>query len=250
MEFGLIGYPLSHSFSQRYFSEKFVKEGLSHSYHNFPLETIDLVSRLIDDNPDLAGFNVTIPYKRQIIPYLSTVEDVALEIGAVNTVCVVRSKNSVSLHGYNSDVYGFCRSLTESYEACRLPRPQKALILGTGGASKAVEWVLKQLLVVPNFVSRHAGEGVYKTYGELTAADIDSHLLIINTTPLGMYPKTDACPDIDYHRLSKNHLLFDLVYNPPMTLFLQKGKENGAFVANGEQMLYYQAEKAWEIWNR
>jgi shikimate dehydrogenase len=249
MKFGLIGYPLSHSFSQRYFSEKFSREGLPHSYHNFPIENIGLVGQLSDNHPDLAGFNVTIPYKQQIIPYLSTVEEVALAVGAVNTVRVVRADAGISLYGYNSDVYGFRRSLEEAYQACHTPYPEKALVLGTGGASKAVIWVLRQLHIEPHLVSRNPAAGIYKTYSELPHSDIDEHLLIVNTTPLGMYPDTNACPDIPYSRLTSRHVLFDLIYNPAMTLFLQKGSEQGAFTVNGEKMLWYQAEKSWEIWN-
>ncbi|MDR3094456.1 MAG: shikimate dehydrogenase [Bacteroidales bacterium] len=249
MKFGLIGYPLSHSFSQRYFSEKFSREGLPHSYHNFPVENIGLVKQLAENHPDLAGFNVTIPYKQQMIPFLSTVDEVALAVGAVNTVRVTRTDAGISLHGYNSDVYGFRRSLEESYRACRQPFPEKALVLGTGGASKAVIWVLRQLGIEPHFISRNPAANIYKTYSELNPSDIDKHLLIVNTTPLGMYPNTDACADIPYSRLTSRHVLFDLIYNPATTLFLQKGSEQGAFAFNGENMLWYQAEKAWEIWN-
>ncbi|MDR1666092.1 MAG: shikimate dehydrogenase [Bacteroidales bacterium] len=248
MKYGLIGYPLSHSFSQRYFSEKFAKEGLPHSYLNFPIDNIGKLQELLRENADLDGFNVTIPYKEQIIPFLDEIEDHSLEIGAVNTVRIFSGSGKLSLCGYNTDVFGFRRSLEECY-AAEQEYPEKALILGTGGASKAVAWVLRKMNIEPHFVSRHASTDVYKTYATLDAEDIRRHLLIVNTTPLGMYPRGDTFPDIPYRHLTGHHLLFDLVYNPPLTPFLQMGKKQGCATCNGEKMLRLQAEKAWEIWN-
>lgn len=248
MKYGLIGYPLSHSFSQGYFSEKFTQEGLSHSYLNFPIENIGKLQDLLRENADLAGFNVTIPYKEQIIPYLDKIENDSLEIGAVNTVRIFPGNGKPFLCGYNTDVFGFRRSLEDCY-ANQQEYPEKALVLGTGGAAKAVAWVLRKMNIEPRLISRHPSKNVYKTYADLNGEDIRRHLLIVNTTPLGMYPRTDAFADIPYRHLTKHHLLFDLVYNPAFTMFLQLGKKQGCNTCNGEKMLRLQADRAWEIWN-
>ncbi|MDR1864244.1 MAG: shikimate dehydrogenase [Bacteroidales bacterium] len=247
--YGLIGYPLSHSFSQRYFTEKFAGEGLCrHTYCNFPVENISRLEEVLQQHPDLAGFNVTIPYKEQIIPYLDELDEIASKIGAVNTVRILRQAGGVRLQGFNTDAYGFKTSLEEWYASRESGFPKYAFILGTGGASKAVEFVLRQLSVTPHFVSRKVAEGVYKTYGELNHRDFATHLLVVNTSPLGMYPHADTCPDIPYDCLNERHFLYDLVYNPEETLFMRRGKERGAAVHNGERMLRLQADKAWEIW--
>jgi shikimate dehydrogenase len=249
MKYGLIGFPLGHSFSQRYFTEKFADEGLPHTYEAFPLASIGELPTLLRREPDLAGFNVTIPYKEQVIPLLDAVDDEAKAVGAVNTVCVARGTDGTAhLTGYNTDVYGFREALREALQDNGLPLPPQALVLGTGGAAKGVVWVLERLGVMARLVSRREGADVFKTYATLTTADVAAHRLIVNATPIGMYPRTDACPAIPYEGVGIGHLLFDLVYNPPLTRFLEEGKNQGACVRNGERMLYEQADKAWEIW--
>jgi shikimate dehydrogenase len=246
--YGLIGYPLSHSFSERYFAEKFANEGCADClYRNFPISDIGELRHLTEQQPDLCGFNVTIPYKQQIIPFLDEMDSVAAETGAVNTVQVIRNENGICLKGYNTDVYGFSRSLEEWLQAYKA-KPQKALVPGTGGASKAVVYALSRLDMEVHPVSRRVGEGVFKTYDQLTADDIAAHALIVNTTPLGMFPDTEQCPAIPYQYLTENHFLYDLVYNPEETLFMRRGRQMGASVHNGLQMLHLQADKAWEIW--
>jgi shikimate dehydrogenase len=248
-EYGLIGYPLSHSFSCRYFTEKFAKEGLNgHAYRNFPIENIGRLKDVLHQNPCLLGFNVTIPYKEQVIPYLDTLDAEAAKVGAVNTVRVLRQNGGISLQGFNTDVYGFRKSLEEWFVAHDAGFPAAALVLGTGGASKAVAFVLRQLSVTPHFVSRKAAQGVYKTYGALNATDMAAHLLVVNTSPLGMYPNVATRPDIPYTGLGERHFLYDLVYHPAETEFLRQGKAHGAAVHNGERMLHLQADRAWEIW--
>ena len=253
--FGLVGYPLSHSFSQRYFTEKFAREGCEgYDYRNFPITDIGLLRQLLEQQPDLRGFNVTIPYKEQIIPLMDELDAVAGKTGAVNTVQVVRSGKDICLKGYNTDVYGFSRSLEEWFQATGF-RFQvsgfkfQVLVLGTGGASKAVVCALHGLGADVHLASRHEGKGIYKTYDRLNADDIAAHPLIVNTTPLGMFPDIDECPAIPYQYLTEKHYLYDLVYNPEETLFMRKGREMGASVKNGECMLHLQADKAWEIWN-
>jgi len=243
--YGLIGYPLSHSFSQRYFTEKFAREGREgYSYQNFPITDIGELRKLLEQYPDLRGFNVTIPYKEQIIPFLDETDAEAEKIGAVNTVKITRTGNSIRLKGYNTDVYGFSRSLEEWFAALNAKLPQQALILGSGGASKAVVYALHCRNIITNTVSRKAGAEIFKTYDQLTGADIAAHSLIINTTPLGMFPNIDGCPPIPYQYLTEKHYLYDLVYNPAETLFMRKGLENGASAHNGERMLHLQADKA------
>ena len=248
--YGLVGYPLSHSFSQRYFSEKFAKEGREgFFYKNFPIPNIEKLSNLLEQQPDLRGFNVTIPYKEQIIPLMDEMDDVATKVGAVNTVQVVRNGKDVYLKGYNTDVYGFSRSIEEWYAACKSEIPRQALVLGTGGASKAVVCALRNFGMIVHLASRREGKGVYKTYEQLYADDMDAHPLIVNTTPLGMFPNTGECPAIPYPYITGKHYLYDLVYNPKETLFIRKGLEKGTSVHNGERMLHLQADRAWEIWN-
>lgn len=243
--FGLIGYPLSHSFSKKYFSDKFEKEGITDAeYELFPLESIEQLLRLIQDHPNLTGLNVTIPYKEQVIPYLNALDPKAEAIGAVNTIKIRDGK----LTGYNTDYHGFKDSLVKFIGAN--PVPEKALILGTGGASKAVKAVLEDLGIDFQFVSRYDGESTL-TYEELSSSPhhLITSSLLVNTTPLGMSPKTDTLPDLPYDQLTENHMLYDLVYNPMKTAFMQKGIEAQCWVKNGLEMLYGQAEKAWEIWN-
>lgn len=241
---GLIGYPLSHSFSEGYFTEKFAREGISDRfcYETHPLAQITELPALIARKPGLLGLNVTIPYKEAVLPYLDELDPAAAEIGAVNTI---HFKDGRSI-GYNTDVVGFQNSLDDFLMANGGPSGQ-ALILGTGGAAKAVAWVLGNRDVDFHYVSRNplADQLSYEQVNETFIADID---LIVNTTPLGMAPKIETCPDIPYHCLGKGHRLYDLVYNPAETLFLKQGRLQGAATLNGLAMLHGQAEAAWSIW--
>ena len=244
--YGLLGYPLGHSFSAKYFAEKFAKEGIDATYKNFEFaEVADAVAYLLQQD-DLQGFNVTIPHKQAIMPYLNGLSAEAEAIGAVNVVCVKRDADgTVRLLGCNSDVVGFSNSIQS------LLRPKlhsKALVLGTGGASKAVMYGLRKLGVEPIYVSRTPKE-VQLTYDDLTPKVMHDYKVIVNCTPLGMYPKVDACPDIPYQYLTPDHLLYDLVYNPLETLFMKRGAAQGAVVKNGLEMLHLQAEAAWVDWN-
>ncbi|MEX0314410.1 MAG: shikimate dehydrogenase [Allomuricauda sp.] len=238
--YGLLGRSISYSFSQGYFTEKFKNLGLNdHSYENFDISEIsNLNSILKQDN--LRGFNVTIPYKEEVIPFLSSLDDTAREIGAVNTIKITQDK----LIGYNTDAYGFQKSL----EPFLKHHHTNALILGTGGASKAIKYVLEKLGITPIFVSRTKKEGQL-TYQELNESIIATHTVIVNCTPLGTYPNIMEKPSIPYHLLSDQHLLFDLIYNPEKTTFLKEGELKNASICNGLDMLKFQAEKAWEIWN-
>lgn len=239
-QFGLTGFPLGHSFSKRYFTDKFGKEGLACRYDNFEIESIDLLPKVLTDNPNLEGLNVTIPYKEQVIPYLDSISAEAAEIGAVNCIKITDGK----LRGYNTDALGAGQTI----DTLTKTKPVKALVLGTGGASKAVRYALRVRDIPFITVSRRRSDSTI-AYEDLTDDIMASHLLIINTTPLGMFPKTDAAPDIPYDALSKRHMLFDLVYNPAETLFLKRGAEHGAHTVCGGDMLVAQAEKSWEIWN-
>ena len=245
-KFGLIGYPLGHSFSKNYFNEKFANEDIDAVYMNFEIPSINDLPQVIAENPELKGLNVTIPYKEKVISYLDELDKDAREIGAINVIKVIRQKDSdPKLVGYNSDVIGFTKSIEPLLE----PHHKKALILGTGGASKAVFHGLKQLGVEGTFVSRHERPNMF-TYEELTAEVMDEYSVIVNTTPVGMYPHTDECPDTPYQYLTPNHLLYDLLYNPDVTLFMKKGEEKGATTKNGLEMLLLQAFAAWDIWER
>jgi len=244
--YGLIGYPLSHSFSAKYFAEKFELENISDAdYQLFPLENISEVTSLIEHQPDLQGFNITIPYKVAILPYLDNISDASKSIGAVNCVKIERSVSGTILIGYNTDVYGF----RESLEPAIKPFHSKALVLGTGGASKAVCYTLHELGIKYTMVSRTGNKESILNYSQLTEEIISDNLLIINTTPVGTFPEIDKCPDIPYQFLTKEHLLFDLIYNPAETKFLRLAREASATIFNGSKMLELQAEKSWEIWN-
>ena len=236
--FGLIGRTLGHSFSQRYFTEKFRQEGIDAEYHNYEIPDASGVSPLIESVPNLVGLNVTIPYKRDVIPLLSSLSDEARAIGAVN---VIRIRD---MRGFNTDVVGFRESLRPLLQ----PHHTRALVLGTGGASLAVKHGLHQLGIETQSVSRTRTRDTI-TYSDLDAEVMKSHTIIVNCTPLGTFPNVDECPDIPYHMLTPRHLLFDLVYNPAETLFLRCGREQGATVKNGYEMLLLQAEAAWRIWN-
>lgn len=238
--YGLIGYPLSHSFSKKHFSEKFEREQIADSYYElFPLESIQAFPALIEQYPNLVGLNVTIPYKEQVIPFLDKLDEGAKAIGAVNTI---RFEDG-NLIGFNTDVYGFEISL----RAFLTQAVQKALVLGTGGGAKAIHYVLGKMKIECLTVSRSSSKGDL-TYQELTKDILGQCQLIINTTPLGTAPAIDTYPDISYHYLSENHFLYDLVYNPEETSFMQKGAKFGAATHNGLRMLYLQAEKAYQIW--
>ena len=240
-QFGLIGYPLSHSFSKKYFSEKFLREDIADAnYELYPIERIDIFPSLVASLPDLVGINVTIPYKEQVIPYLDALSDVVAETGACNCIHRIDGK----LVGYNTDVIGFEKSLLKKLNASH----QHALVLGTGGAAKAVHYVLRKLGISYKEVSRKNSNGCI-AYEQLDTEIIKSHTLIINTTPLGMHPLVDDAPEIPYESLTSAHYLFDLVYNPAKTLFLAKGEACGAAIENGADMLVDQAEASWDIWN-
>lgn len=243
--YGLIGYPLGHSFSQKYFTEKFAKEKIDAEYKLYPLESIEKVVEMMDNTPTLAGYNVTIPYKQQIMPYLDELDEEAREVGAVNVVRVTWKDGKRHLKGFNSDIYGFYNSIKP------LIRPEihkKALILGTGGASKAVSAMLRRLGIEYKFVSRTAKEGQL-TYEGLTQETMGEYKVIVNCSPLGTFPNVDSCPQIPYEHITKEHLAYDLVYNPEETLFLKKAKAQGAATKNGLEMLHLQAEGAWKQWN-
>jgi shikimate dehydrogenase len=239
--FGIIGFPLSHTFSPGYFTEKFDSLHIDADYKAFPIKKIELLPDLIEKER-LSGINVTLPYKQQVIPFLDEIDDDALQIGAVNTITV---KNGMT-KGFNTDVLGFELSLMDLIQAPQFING--AFILGTGGAAKAVEYVLKKLNIKFTYVSRDANKGL--TYDSIEKNDFFNINLIINTTPIGMYPKQEACPAIPYNWINENYFLYDLVYNPEKTLFLSEGLKRNAKVKNGYDMLILQAEKAWEIWNK
>lgn len=241
--YGLIGHPLSHSFSKQYFTNKFEKEEITDcKYETFDLPDINLLPEILKNNPNLKGFNVTIPYKETIIPLLSEIDEVAKEIGAVNTVKIEGNK----LIGYNTDYFGFKQSLKPFLEISQ----ERALILGTGGASKAVYYVLNSLNIKCLFVSRNPKNENEISYDDVNEYVIRNHQIIVNTTPIGTFPNVDEKPAINYNELTPKHLLYDLVYNPSETAFLKEGKQRGTMVLNGLQMLQLQADKAWEIWNK
>ncbi len=242
---GLIGYPLSHSFSKGYFAQKFKKEGIDgFFYESFPIPEINEFPLLFVKYPNLKGLNVTIPYKEQVISYLDELDADAATIGAVNTI---KKLQDGRLKGYNTDVYGFRSSLHNKIKRSNL-NIKRALVLGTGGAAKAVHFSLKKLNISYQEVSRKKENGDL-CYQELNAELFSNIQLVVNTTPLGMSPNTKSYPELPYDALSDKHLLYDLVYNPEKTIFLQKGEDAGAAIINGLEMLHLQAEKAWEIWN-
>ena len=241
---GLIGFPLGHSFSKKYFTEKFKEEEIKDwEYELYPLANISELSALIKSVPNLRGLNVTIPYKQSVIPFLDEIDKEAKDVGAVNCIAISHVNNRPYLKGYNTDIYGFEKSLkpllTESHK--------HALILGSGGASKAASHVLKKLNISFQIVSRH--DKFHLTYFDLHDEVMKKYTLIINATPLGMYPDTHSSPDIPYKYVGEKHLFFDMVYNPEETLFLKKAKNHRAMTKNGLEMLYLQAEKAWEIFS-
>lgn len=244
--YGLIGYPLIHSFSQNYFNQKFEMEHINARYINFEIPDIGDLMEVVSEYPTLSGLNVTIPYKEQILPYLDELDEDAAKIGAVNVVKFIRTKSGdLKFKGYNSDIIGFCDSIRPLLR----PVHRKALVLGTGGAAKAVVRGLENMGIEPTLVSRTAREGVL-TYADLSPEVMSSHKVVVNTTPLGMYPHVDECPDIPYNLLDSDSLCYDLLYNPDVTLFMKRAAEYGAEVKNGLEMLLLQAFVSWDIWNK
>ncbi|RKW59798.1 MAG: shikimate dehydrogenase [Prevotella sp.] len=242
-KYGLIGYPLEHSFSRNYFNEKFRNERIDAEYDNFEIPSIENFKEVLETTPNLRGLNVTIPYKEEVIRYLDELSAEARAIGAVNVIRVTHKGSKTVLKGFNSDVIGFTRSIESMLE----PLHRKALILGTGGAAKAVDYGLKSLGLGTLFVSRTARPGVI-TYNDVTPDLIRSHKVIVNCTPLGMYPHVDSCPPLPYEAMDSHTLLYDLLYNPDETLFMQKGRQQGAITKNGLEMLLLQAFASWEMW--
>ncbi len=241
--FGLLGRNISYSFSKGYFTEKFNNEVFEgNSYENFDISEINYFTELIKNNPDLKGLNVTIPYKEQVIPFLDKLSKKATLIGAVNTIKFTKNGK---LKGYNTDYYGFKKSLEPLLE----PHHKKALILGTGGASKGVAFALDELNIPYTFVSREAKENIID-YDLINATTFDNFQIIINCTPVGTSPNVEACPNLPYEFFTEKHIAYDLIYNPAETTFLKKAKENGTVIKNGLDMLIFQAEKAWKIWNK
>ena len=242
--YGLIGHPLGHSFSKMFFTDKFENEEIDAEYQNFDISTIEEVLDVIASTPTLSGFNVTIPYKEKIMPYLDEVSKEARAIGAVNVVRLERDGSRMMLKGYNSDIIGFRESISPLLH----PHHKKALILGTGGASKAVRYVLEQKGLDTVMVSRYTRPGTV-SYQDLDADAVKEYEVIVNCTPVGMYPNENECPLLPYEHLDNNNLLYDLVYNPETTLFMKRGKAQGATVKNGLEMLLLQAIASWDIWN-
>lgn len=239
--FGLIGYPLSHSFSKKYFTEKFKREGLKdHVYDLFPIASIDDLPEVLSKHKDLVGLNVTIPYKQQVMKYLNA-SNLPKGVEACNCIKIESGK----LIGNNTDVMGF----EVSFKQLLKPHQKKALVLGNGGATVAVVYVLKKLNIDYKIVSRRVHDGSTLTYNDISVAVIKEHPVIINTTPLGTFPDVNECAPIPYEAITSEHYLFDLIYNPSETLFLKKGKEKGATIKNGFDMLEIQAEESWKIWN-
>lgn len=240
----MIGYPLGHSFSISYFNQKFADEGLDATYENFEIPSIDLLPEIIASNPELRGLNVTIPYKEKVISFLDNISPEARSIGAVNVIRVTHEGKKTTLKGFNSDVIGFMQSIEPMLEKFH----QKALILGTGGAAKAIDFGLRSLGLETVFVSRYERPNT-TLYDKITPDVVKEYNVIVNCTPCGMYPHTDECPALPYEALDSHTILYDLVYNPDTTLFLKKGAERGANVKNGLEMLLLQAFASWEFWN-
>ncbi len=243
--FGLIGFPLAQSFSYRYFTSKFENEGIDARFLNFEIPNIEELPELLNHHPYIAGLAVTIPYKEQILPYIDELDETAQKIKAVNSVKITWKNKKPILKGYNTDLIGFRNSI----EPLLQKHHTKALILGTGGAAKAVAHALEMMNIEFKFVSRKDSSNNILNYSELDQSLFDQYSIIINTTPLGMFPNVDLCPDINYKLITSDHLLFDLTYNPDITTFMKKGGQNGAITKNGLDMLYKQAEASWSIWN-
>ena len=244
-KYGLIGYPLGHSFSISYFNQKFADEGINAKYENFEISSIDQLEEVLATNPELRGLNVTIPYKEKVMAFLDSVSPEAQAIGAVNVIKVKHEGNSIILRGYNSDVIGF----TQSIEPMIDPKwHKKALVLGTGGASKAISYGLSSLGLETVCVSRYQRPGTIM-YEQITAEVVKEYNVIVNCTPVGMYPHTEECPLLPYESMDNHTILYDLIYNPDETLFMKRGREYGAQVKNGLEMLLLQAFASWEFWH-
>jgi shikimate dehydrogenase len=245
-EYGLIGYPLGHSFSQKYFTEKYEREAIDARYELFPLENIDKeLNELLESHPMLKGFNVTIPYKQKVMAYLDEIDEEVMAVGAVNVVKITYKAGRRVLKGYNSDIYGFYKSIRPLLKE----HHKKALVLGTGGASKAVVAMLKKLRLDYKYVSRSAKDGQL-TYEDINSDIIKEYTVIVNCSPVGMAPHVDEAPLLPYEAITDKHIAYDLVYNPLETRFLTLAKAHGATIKNGLEMLHLQAEKAWEIWQK
>ena len=244
-KYGLIGYPLGHSFSVSYFNQKFADEGINAKYINFEIPTVEMLIEVLGANPELRGLNVTIPYKEKVIEYLDQLSPEARAIGAVNVIRVRRDGNKVVLKGYNSDVIGFTQSIEPMLDA---QEHKKALVLGTGGASKAVCYGLHSLGLETVCVSRYERPGTIQ-YASVTPEVVKEYNVIVNCTPVGMFPKTEVCPELPYEALDERNILYDLIYNPDETLFMKRGAQQGAQVKNGLEMLLLQAFASWEYWN-
>lgn len=245
--FGLIGHRLGYSFSRNFFTEKFSKENITnHEYVNFELDSIDEFPGIFNQDKNIAGLNCTIPYKQQIMSFLDEIDAEAAEIGAVNTIKITTKNGKRHLKGFNTDIYGFENSLNPMLE----DKHKKALILGTGGASKAIKYILNKLKI--EYISASIEEQLFENeirYDQITPELLQEYLIVIHATPIGTFPNVDKCPDIPYQGITSDHVFFDLVYNPEETLFLKKGKAQGAKTKNGLEMLHLQAIRAWEIWN-
>ena len=244
-KYGLIGYPLGHSFSVNYFNQKFADEGINAVYENFEIPTIDMLPEVLASNPNIKGLNVTIPYKEKVISFLDTVSPEARAIGAVNVIKVEHAGNRINLKGFNSDVIGFTKSIEPMLESYH----KKALILGTCGASKAINYGLKSLGLETLFVSRYQKPDTIR-YEDVTAEVVKEYPVIINCTPCGMYPHTEECPALPYEAMDAHNILYDLIYNPDETLFMKKGKMQGVETKNGLEMLLLQAFASWEFWHQ
>ena len=243
-KYGLIGYPLGHSFSIGYHNQRFADEGINAKYINFEISSIEQLQEVLSQNPELKGLNVTIPYKEKVMEFLDYISPEARAIGAVNVIRITHEGSKIVMRGYNSDVIGFVQSIEPMLENYH----KKALVLGTGGASKAVAYGLKSLNIEPVFVSRYERPGTIQ-YKSITPEVVKEYNVIVNCTPLGMFPKIDECPTLPYEALDEHNILYDLIYNPDETLFMKKGAERGANVKNGLEMLLLQAFASWEFWN-
>jgi len=245
-EFGLIGYPLGHAYSQKYFEDKFKNLGITDAKYNlFPISEISKIHNIITSQPNLIGLNVTTPYKELVIPYLNELDETILRLGTVNTIKITRNGEKFSLKGYNTDVFG----LQKTFAELNFPEGSKALIFGSGGSGKTVSFVLKEMGIGSTNVSREPENLKQISYSNITEAVLKRHNILINATPVGMFPNIDSCPQIPYKYVTDKHFCIDLVYNPAQTLFLKKCADKGALTVNGLTMLYEQADKAWEIWN-
>ncbi len=244
-KYGLIGFPLSHSFSISYFNQKFQDEGIDAVYENYEISTIEALDEVLDSNPNLRGLNVTIPYKEKVMQYLDNISPEARAIGAVNVIRVTHEGKEIKLKGYNSDVIGFTKSIEPMLEK---KWHKKALILGTGGASKAIDFGLRNLGLETVFVSRYERPGTIQ-YENITPEVVKEYNVIVNCTPVGMYPKTEVCPPLPYEAMDQHTILYDLIYNPDETLFMKRGSQYGAQTKNGLEMLLLQAFASWEFWH-